>query len=293
MLSTTTYRVLSTGQARFYAADAKGAKKQAVKAPVSVRGKAGRFAMRFFEDAFAREGDAGVVRLEKELGVLDWSVRDQTSWRVQTGSPFFDLKWKREQITKRLTAQGLSPLLIDLVMDLVAQGEIRRLSQVRVDYDEIMRGYRREVDVTLTTAKSLSPERLALLKRSIQVDYLKPEDNLIFAHSVDESLSGGYKVFIKGQEHDHSWAAAVRDAEEQNARAVNAARDKLSAAPRAVSLSGDEIAKASLADKESLGWLAGDLFSRAELQEQARVPKGSANQGKIRQLLKSRKTATA
>lgn len=71
--------------------------------------------MRFFEEAYAREGDAGVVRLEKELAVLDWSVRDQTSWKVQTTSPFFDLEWKREQITKRLTAQGLSPLLIDLV----------------------------------------------------------------------------------------------------------------------------------------------------------------------------------
>jgi len=71
--------------------------------------------MQFFEQAFEREGDAGVVRLEKELAVLDWSVRGQTSWKVQTTSPFFDLEWKRDLISKRLTSQGLSPLLVDLV----------------------------------------------------------------------------------------------------------------------------------------------------------------------------------
>ncbi len=71
--------------------------------------------MRFFEEAFAREGAAGVVRLEKELAVLDWSTRDEVSWKVSTTSPFFDLQWKREQISKRLTGQGLSPLLADLV----------------------------------------------------------------------------------------------------------------------------------------------------------------------------------
>jgi F0F1-type ATP synthase delta subunit len=291
MLRATTSRLVAV-QTRSYAADAKVAKKKAMKAPVTVRGKAGEFAMRFFEDAFAREGDAGVVRLEKELAVLEWSVRDLTAWRVQTTSPFFDLKWKREQITKRLTAQGLSPLLIDLVMDLVAQGEIRRLQQVRTDYDEIMRGYRREVDVTLTTAKPLSADRLALLKRSIQVDYLKPEDNLIFAHSVDDSLGGGYKVFIKGQEHDHSWAAAVRAAEAENTRIVNAPREKFSAAPRPVTISGDELIKSALGEKETQGWLPADLFARSEQLDKSRT-KGSSSKAKILQALKSRKSSSA
>jgi len=260
---------------------------------VSVRGKAGRFAMRFFENAYAREGAAGVVRLEKELAVLDWSVRDQTSWRVLTTSPFFDLKWKREQLTKRLSAEGLSPLLVDLVMDLVAQGEIRRLQQVRTDYDEIMRGYRREVDVNLTTAKPVSPERLALLKRSIQVDYLKPEDNLIFAHSVDDSLGGGYKVFIKGQEFDHSWAGSMRSADDENNRIVNAPKEKLSAAPRPVSVSGGELIKAALEDKETQGWLPADLFARSEQLTQASASKGSNDKAKVLQALKSRKSSSA
>jgi len=291
MLAYTTRRAIPSLQTRLYAQDAKV--KKTMKAPVSVRGKAGRFAMRFFEEAYAREGDAGVVRLEKELAVLDWSVRDQTAWKVQTTSPFFDLQWKREQIAKRLSAQGLSPLLIDLVMELVSQGEVRRLAQVRTDYDEIMRGYRREVDVTLATATPLSSERLELIKRSVQGDYLKPDDNLIFAHIVDDALVGGYKVFIKGQEFDHSWAAAIRAAEEQTARVVNVPRDALAKAPRAATLNLAEAVKSVVADKETPGWFSADLFARAQAQEAARVQKGEADRVKVLQAVRARKGASA
>lgn len=294
MLTTTTRRALPSLQARSYAKDAKDAKaKKTMKSPVNVRGKAGRFAMRFFEEAYAREGDVGVVRLEKELAVLDWSMRDQTSWRVQTTSPFFDLEWKREQITKRLTALGLSPLLIDLVMELVAQGEVRRLAQVRTDYDEIMRGYRREVDVTLMTAEQLSPQRLQLIKRSVQSDYLKPEDNLIFTHVVDDTLVGGYKVFIRGQEIDHSWAAAVRAHEEEQVRVLNQPRELLYQAPRSASLNLADSVKAMLADKDTAGWFGSDLFARSQAQEEARVKKGVADRVKILEAIKARMGATA
>jgi F0F1-type ATP synthase delta subunit len=286
MLVSRSRTFLGLHQARFYAQDSKG-KKAAVKAPVSVRGTAGRFAMRFFEEAYEREGDAGVVRLEKELAILDWSVRGQTSWKVQTTSPFFDLQWRREQITKRLSGQGLSPLLIDLVMDLVAQGEVRRLQQVRTDFDEIMRAFRREVDVTLTTAASLSTEHVDLIKRSVQTDYLKPDDNLIFAHVVDESLVGGFKVYIRGQEHDHSWVATVRTSEEENSRAVNAPLEALSKAPRAASVNSAEAVKIVLSDKETQGWLSSDLFARSQAQEDNRVQKGEVNRNQVLQAIKA------
>jgi len=280
-------RSLSGAQVRLYAQDAK-AKKQAVKAPVSVRGTAGRFAMRFFEEAYTRESDNGVVRLEKELAVLEWSVRGQASWKVQTTSPFYDLQWKRELISKRVNALGLSPLILDLVMQLVAKGEVRRLRQIRTDYDEIMRGYRREVDVKLTTAAPVSTERLDLLKRSIQVDYLKPEDNLIFAHVVDESIVGGYKVNVKGQEHDHSWAASVRETDEQASRIASAPRDALSKAPRTVTLNLSEAIKSVVSDKESQGWIGPDLFARAQAQEDERAAiKVDGNRLKVLQAIKA------
>jgi len=149
-------------------------------------------------------------------------------------------------------------------MELVAQGEIRRLQQVRFDYDEIMRGYRREVDITLTTAASMSPEQVALFKRSIQNDYLKPDDNLIFSHVVDEGLLGGYKVQIRAQEIDQSWAAAVRDAEQAEARVQNAPSEQLAKAPRAIEFDIAEAVKTAVNDKETQGWLPSDLFARSE-----------------------------
>jgi len=257
------------------------------KAPVSIRGKAGRIAMNFFEEAFAREGDAGVVRLERELGVLEWSVRGQPEWKAETTSPFFDLEWKRELVSKRLAAQGLSPLLTELVMDMVAKAEIRRLEQVRVDYDEIMRGYRREIDATLTTSTPLSPARLELFKRSVQNDYLTPDDKLIFAHVVDPSLGGGYKVHIKGLEHDHSWAKAVREADEAMQSLANGPREVYEKRPRPAAVNLAEAVKTVLSDKDTQGWFSSDLFARVLAQEEAELSKKpDTNPAKVGEALK-------
>ncbi len=173
------------------------------------------------------------------------------------------------------------------IVELVTKGEVRRLSQVRVDYDEIMRGYRREVDVTLTTATPLSEERLTLLKRSVQNDYLKPEDNLIFAHSIDDSIVGGYKVYIKGQEHDLSWASAVRVQDESSARVLNLPRDALSKAPRGVSTSASDAVALAQAEKDVQGWLPNDLFARTIAAESARAVKPVADKAKLIAALKA------
>jgi len=245
-------------------AAAAAAPKKSIKAPASVPGKAGAYAARFFEKAFEHEGSAGVLRLEKELGVLDWTFSQDPLWKVQTTSPLFDLKWKRELISKRLAAQGLSPLVVDFVMQLVEDGEVRRLSQIRVDYDEIMRAFRRQVDVILTTAQPLTPDRLELLKRSFQNDYLSPKDNIIFAHVVDESLGGGYKVKIKGQEYDHSWGAAVKQEQEAVSKRGSAAVESVRAAPRQAFLNTGAVISAALADKDTQGWIPTNFFARSE-----------------------------
>jgi len=240
-----------------------------VKAPVSIAGKAGKRAGEFFEIAFEREGQAGVARLEKELAVLDWAVKKDPRWDIETTSPFFPLKWKQEQVTRRIRSLGLSPLLTDLVMLLVENGEARRLSQVRVDYEEIMRGYRREVDVTLVSGTPLSKEHLELLQKSIQADFLSPQDNLIFAASVDKSILGGYKIIIKGQEHDFTWN---RDIEERKAavKAKKAAEADqiLRLIPKPLPYSPEEAVKELRNEKE--GILGKDFFARVVADIEAR-----------------------
>jgi len=258
--------------------------KPRVRAPGSIPGKAGKRAGEIWEEAFAAEGQEGVARLEKELAVLVWSVKGDSRWDVETTSPFFPLEWKREQVLRRIGALGLSSLLGDAVMRLIAAGEVRRLDQVRVDYEELMRAYRREVDVQLITAQPVSKERLALLQKAIQADYLSPADNLIFAAAVDPSLKGGYKVIIKGQEHDHSWASAIDTARvEERQRTLRRIDEAWQRLPRMPALGVEQAVQYLRQDKELPGVFGKDLFARTlarlseyEAQLQAGVPRKPA-----------------
>lgn len=148
-------------------------------------------------------------------------------------------------------------------MNLVESGDIRRLNQVRMDFEELMRAHRREVDVTLITGKPLSPAALAQMQKSIQADYLQPQDNLIFTASVDSSVKGGYKVIIKGQEHDLTWNHAIDEAESQ-VRVVHAARVEtaLRNTPRPPTLNLADAVKDIQNDKEVGEAFGASLFAR-------------------------------
>jgi len=179
-------------------------------APKAMLGKSGEQAMWMFEAAYDVEGDVGVRRIEKELALLAWTMQDDGEWRVQTTSAFFDRDWKHELVRSRLAGAGwqCSALLVELVMSLVDNGEIRRLRQISDDFGELMRAYRKEVDVDVTTASSVTPAQLALIVRSVQSEFLAPDDNVIVTHSVDTSLLDGYRVRLRGgqQEVDLSHA---------------------------------------------------------------------------------------
>jgi len=246
------------------ASEASKDEKPRVRAPSSIPGKAGKRAGEMWEEAYAAEGEAGVTRLEKELAVLTWSVKGDTRWDVETTSPFFSLEWRREQVQRRVNALGLSPLLSEAVMRLVAAGEVRRLAQVRIDYEELMRAHRREVDVQLITAEPVGKDRLALLQKSIQADFLSPEDNLIFSANVDPSLEGGYKVVIKGQEHDFSWARDKQEAEVEFERPAALAIEKAFLhMPRMPAFGAEQAVSELRLDKDFPGVFGPDLFGRS------------------------------
>lgn len=94
-----------------------------------------------------------------------------------------------------------------------------------------MRAHRREVDVTLFTPTPLSPEQLQLMQKSIQADYLAPQDNLIFTATLDASIKGGYKLLIKGQEHDLTWNKALDETKSAHRHARHTKLDSLLVRP--------------------------------------------------------------
>jgi len=183
--------------------------------PAIIPGTSGNFAMQFFEKAYENGGDEGVKRFEKELDVLTWSVRKDADWEVVTRSPLVNKEWRNQLVHERLQSIGCSQFFINCILDLIDRRVISRLDQVRVDYEEIMRAYRREVDVTFVTGKSIQSSDLEYFKKSIKLNYLRPEDNVIFTHTVDPNIKKGYIVTIGQNTYDFTWNKAI---EAENAR---------------------------------------------------------------------------
>jgi len=172
--------------------------------PVLIPGVAGAYAMNFFESVFELEGDIGVKTFEKQLNLLSWSVRNDPDWEL-TRSPLISTEQKSQLVQQRLQILGCSEFFIDSIVSLVQSEAITRLDQIRYDFEEIMRAYRREVDVILVTKSQLSEKDLEFYKKNIRLNFLSPKDNVIFNHQVDESITHGYRITISGQEFDFTW----------------------------------------------------------------------------------------
>jgi F0F1-type ATP synthase delta subunit len=158
----------------------------------------------FFETVWKHAGEPGVKTFEKELNLLTWSVRKDPEWEL-TQSPLVSLEEKNKIVTERLKKLGCSDFFITQILSLVQSENLPRLNQIRFDYEEIMRAYRREIDVSLITKTPLAADVLEFYKRTIRLNFLNPKDNIIFTHQVDPEISHGYRVELGGQLFDFTW----------------------------------------------------------------------------------------
>jgi len=208
--------------------ESEGAKAQALP-PKFLSGSAGEQAMYIWQQIYDAGGDAALTRAEKEFDNFVWSVRGKELWRflVQTPDAFIDRETKLYVLQDHLQNLGCSKTFMNLMVELFNSDEIGALEQIRQDFFAINREHRKEVDVELVTPAALDAETLAYYKASIALNFLKEGDNMIFSHSVDKNISGGYKVTVQGVTTDltHNapresffanlqagWAAAERKA---------------------------------------------------------------------------------
>jgi len=189
-------------------------KKDGVKAPKFMVGKSGAQAMWMWEKIYNSQGDAGLARAEKEFDVFVWSTRNAEIWPLLTQTPdeIIPKERKVSVLRKQLKEIGVSDDFAELIVALFYTPEISAIEQIRYDFLEINREHRREVDVQLVTPADLSPEQLKFLKSSISLNFLKEGDNMIFSHTVDPSIEGGYKVTVKGNVHDFTHNTARENA---------------------------------------------------------------------------------
>jgi len=144
-----------------------------MEAPAVIPGTSGIYAMLLFENAYKDGGDSLVKRVEKEINVVAWSVRKDTEWEIVTKTPFFSPKEREEFVTERLKSLGCSQWFTNIILELIEKKDINKLDQIRVDYEEIMRAYRKEVDVILVTKTPLSSELLDYYKKKYPLKLLK------------------------------------------------------------------------------------------------------------------------
>lgn len=194
-----------------------------------IPGIAGEFATQFFRESYQRGGDRIAKAFEVELNVLTWSVRDDADWDIATTSPFVGLEDKEKFVRQKCEQLKLSPFFITRVINLLQSDDLSRLEQIRADYAEIMRIYRRERQVTLVTGPSVSQQEVDFLKTSVKQNYLQPAESMVFSHQVDPSILGGMKVIIDGTEHDHSWTQ--KQIEETSTNSYSVAYGPISAKP--------------------------------------------------------------
>jgi len=172
--------------------------------PKFMSGSAGEQAMYIWQQIYDAGGDAALARAEKEFDNFVWSVRGKELWKfmVQTPDAFVDRETKIWVLREHLEGLGCSTTFVDLMVELFNSDEISSLEQIRQDFCAINREHRREVDVELVTPATMDAETLEYYKASIALNFLKEGDNMIFSHSVDNNIQGGYKVTVKGVVHD-------------------------------------------------------------------------------------------
>jgi len=204
---------LSPWEREIALANAANAKKKEV-CPIFVLGKAGEIAMKLWSAVFEAEGAKGLARIQRELAVFASFTRINNNWKnlLHTPDAFFDLAYKTEKMKEHLQTLAASPLFVQLMSQILAEGEIFSLDQITADFEEINRAFRREVEVRLITAYPLEPSAIDFYKSTIALDFLDPADNMIFSHTVEatevkdqstkSSFTSGYKVYIKNKLFD-------------------------------------------------------------------------------------------
>jgi len=171
--------------------------------PHFVLGETGEVAMTLWETVYNEEGDYGIQRTEEELKLLGLITYGRKEWLELVSTPLIPQETKDSILVQQLEDLHYSPQFIEYMMTIFHSGCAHRLQQIINDFVEINREFRHEVEVKLITGEVLDQSSVEFYKNSITLDYLEPEDQVIFTHVVDSSIIG-YKVLIKKQVYDFS-----------------------------------------------------------------------------------------
>jgi F0F1-type ATP synthase delta subunit len=185
--------------------------KALVKPPISIPTSAGRAATALFQQHYALGGLKAAERFGKELSVFVWSVEGKKSWSSLVNAPdqLLPRRIKHTHLEKHMFVLGMSPAFFKSMKALFDTKDIYRLNQILSDYETLVRAWKREVDVKLVTKAPLDVQTTEFLKNTVNLNFLEPEDIMIFSTEVDPTILDGYRVIIKGVVHDFTTNKAI------------------------------------------------------------------------------------
>jgi len=199
------------------------AKKPVTPIPLVLPGVSGKAAMALWRKVYDAEGLEGIQRVQKELEVFLYATKrkeNATLWNTLLYTPdqLISRDHKNKAVLNLLNNIGASPLFIRAMLGIFNSKSVFRLEQLVEDYSAIVRAFKREVDVTIVTKAPMDQTTTEFLKATVALNFLEPEDNMIFNAEVDPKIIDGYRVIIKGKVHDFTNNKAIeaqRAAEEQ------------------------------------------------------------------------------
>lgn len=124
----------------------------------------------------------------------------------------------RRVAKEKLELINCDPLVVNLVRQLVENGEGTRLPAVLEDFQDIMKRFRGEIDGLVTSAKELDNKTFDKIRKAIET--ANPGKKITLDKAVDPGLLSGFVVKAGVQRFDFSLATAVNEGR----KAVQSAR---------------------------------------------------------------------
>jgi len=177
-----------------------------LKVPLCIPTTAGSRALSLLHKMHALGGLPQAERFYQELEVFVRSVDGEESWSslVNACDEVFHREDKNVHLILHMHALALSKVFMETMLVLFNSKDIVRLNQILADYAAYLRAVKREVNVKIVTKEPLDKLTTEFLKNTVSLNFLEPEDTMIFSSDVDSSIVSGYKVYINGTLHDYT-----------------------------------------------------------------------------------------
>ncbi|KAI9092692.1 OSCP/delta subunit of ATPase [Phlyctochytrium arcticum] len=179
---------------------------QTVQVPLVLHGISGRYATALYSAA-SKKG--GLETVQAELAKLKQTLDKDTKAKSSLENPLVDRKAKKAAVQALLGAKS-SDITRNFFDTLAENGRLDQTTKVLAAFEDLMAATRREVSVTVVSAKELDAKTTKQLQATLQKSNLVEKDSkLMITNKVDPNILGGLIVDFGDKTIDLSVASKL------------------------------------------------------------------------------------